>query len=349
MTMQHTLTIWVTLTSLGLLALMTYVRLGSWTPRWWLDSLDTFALYAFVPFVGTLTTGFLLRSRILAVISVGAAALFAQQFGVQTIGSLGLSRLPAAGASPSAAQLRVLTLNVHASYDDPAPLVGLLADWKPDVVVLQEVSSRYAQVVQPTIGGEYQFSFAIGLDTEHEGSATWSRLPLSDQQPIVLTHDGNTQHRVRVSTPMGGIWVYNLHLSNPTGRDHGAGRLSALRRFHADERDLEIRQLAGRTAGLNAPFVLAGDLNIAAGSRAYRAFPDAWRDAFAEAGRGFGYTFPAPSHEQEGDDWLKIPFPLLRIDYVLTSSDLHPRRAWTQEVHGSDHFAVIADIEQATR
>lgn len=343
--MRRLMTVFIGLASLGLLVLLLIVRIGTWTPRWWLDSLDTFALYAFGPFVGTVVAALLLRSRLLSVIGVCAVALFAQQFGVQTIGSFDASRPPAAEASPSSSNLRVLTLNVHASYDDPEPLLGLLAQRQPDVVVLQEVSSHFASAVKATIGAEYAFSYTIGLDTDHEGSATWSRLPLSGGQPIVLTHDANFQHRVRVSTTAGGIWVYNIHLSNPTGQDHGEGRLSALRRFNPDERDMEIRRLAGRTESLDAPFILAGDFNTAAGSRAYRDFPDTWRDAFAESGRGFGHTYPAPLHEREGDDWLKIPFPLLRIDYILTSRDLQPHRSWTQEVPGSDHFAVIADIE----
>jgi len=347
--MRRSLTISIATASLGLLVMLLVVRLGTWTPRWWLDSLDTFALYAFVPFLATIVAALSLRSRILAAISVGAVALFAQQFGALTIESLNLSGPTAAEASPQVVHLRVLTLNAHASFDDPEPLVAVLTESRPDIVILQEVSSQYAGVMQAAIGSEYPFSFSVGLDTEHQGSATWSRFPLNDPAPFQLDEHGNVLHRVRVATDAGEIWVYNVHLSNPTGADHGHGRLSALRRFHADRRDAELHQLVRRTAGLDAPVVLAGDFNISAGSRAYRSFPPMWRDAFAEAGRGFGHSYPAPAHEQEGDDWLKIPFPLLRIDYILTSSDILPRRAWTQEVHGSDHLAVIADLELPMR
>jgi endonuclease/exonuclease/phosphatase (EEP) superfamily protein YafD len=342
--MRRLTTVLIALASLGLLTLLLVVRLGSWTPRWWLDSLDTFALYAFFPFVGTLAAALVLRSKMLTAISIGAAVLYVHQFGVQTLGGFNLSGPTAAEAAPEVVQLRVLTLNAHASYDDPEPLIDLLTRWRPNVVILQEVSSQFARVVTEAIGGEYPFSFAAGLETEHEGSATWSRLPLGEADEIRLSDHGNFLHRVQVSTDAGDVWIFNVHLSNPTGRDHGEGRLAALRKFHARERDQELRQLVDQTTGLGAPFVLAGDFNTAAGSRAYRGFPDGWRDAFAEAGRGFGHTYPAPAHEREGDDWLKIPFPLLRIDYILTSHELRPRRAWTQEILGSDHFAVIADI-----
>lgn len=342
--MRRLLTILIALASLGLLALLLFVRLGSWAPRWWLDSLDTFALYAFLPFVGTLVFALVLRSRMVTIVAVGALVLFALQFGAQAVGSLGTFGSVAAEAASPSPSLRVLTLNVHASYDDPEPLAELLAGWRPDVVSLQEVSSQFAEAMQEAIGDDYPFSFAAGLETEHAGSATWSRLPLGGAVEIRLSDDGNILHRVRVSTAAADVWIYNVHLSNPTGQDNGQGRLLALRRFSGDRRDPELDRLIDQTSSLGEPFVLTGDFNTAAGSRAYRRLPDGWRDAFAEAGRGFGHTYPAPAHEQEGDDWLKIPFPLLRIDYILTSPELRPRRAWTAEVLGSDHFAVIADI-----
>jgi vancomycin resistance protein VanJ len=343
--MRRLFTLSVTLASFALLMLLLTVRLGSWSPRWWLDALDTFALYAFMPFLGTMAATLVLRSRMLAVITVCALAFFVQQFGAQLASSLDVLRSAEAETAAPAGRLRVLTLNAHSSYDDAGPLVELLARWQPDVVVMQEVARPYVEVVQPSIGVEYPFSFTVGLDTDHQGSATWSRVPMGDAQPLQLSHDGNLLQRVRVSTGAGEIWIYNVHLANPTGSDQGDGRLRAIRRFDSDERDHELARLVKETTGLGTPFVLAGDFNIASGSRTYRSLPTMWRDAFAEAGRGFGHTYPAPAHEQEGDDWLKIPFPLLRIDYILTSSDLRPRRAWTQEVHGSDHLAVIADFE----
>lgn len=57
-----------------------------------------------------------------------------------------------------------------------------------------------------------------------------------------------------------------------------------------------------RAAALPAPVILAGDFNLAAGSRAYRGLPGDWHDAFAEAGRGFGHTYPVRDHEHEGEE-----------------------------------------------
>ena len=58
------------LASLGLLVLVGVARLGSWPPWWWLEALDTFALYAFVPFVGTAVLAWRLCSRAFADLSL---------------------------------------------------------------------------------------------------------------------------------------------------------------------------------------------------------------------------------------------------------------------------------------
>ena len=343
--MRRLSTLGLALASLGLLVLMGIVRLGTWPAWWWLEALDTFALYAFVPFVGTTVLAWRRHSRALAAISLGAGILFAHLFGAQVMSTLSLSGSAAASAAPEATQIRVLTLNLHFSSVDRDALVELLRTWRPDIVMLQEVTPGYAEAVQPSIGGDYPYAVAVGLDNRFKGSVTWSRLPLRAAERLDIGNAANVLHRVAASTAGGEVWLYNVHLANPTETARGAGRLAALARFQSDQRDLELARLTEQTARADGPFVLAGDFNIAAGSRAYRAFPAAWRDAFAEAGRGFGHTFPAAVPERQGRGWPGISLPLIRIDYILTSPDLRPREAWTQEVRGSDHLAVIADLE----
>ena len=132
--MRRLLTLGVVLASFGLLVLLASVRLGTWTPRWWLEALDTFALYAFVPFLGTIGLARALRSRGFAAVSIGAIALFAHQFGAQALSALSVPGLATASAAPAPAQVRVLTLNLHGSSVEREALVELLETWRPDVV-----------------------------------------------------------------------------------------------------------------------------------------------------------------------------------------------------------------------
>ena len=333
----------------GLLASLAVVRLGTWPTPWPFSLLDTFALYAFAPFVGVATVGLLLGSRALTGLTLAALLFFGQQFGPEMASAVGLTGRTIAAEPEMPAQLRVLTLNVQVPNDDPTLLVGVIREHQPDVVVLQEVTTAYATAIDQAIAGAYPYSFVAGTETEHEGAGTWSRLPLSDTEAFRLSEWGNELHRVRVSAATGDVWLYNVHLPNPTdpeNADDDPGLLRAAWEFDPSRRDAELDALTSRIASLGTPFVLAGDFNVSAGSRAYRRLPAEWRDAFAEAGRGFGPTYPAPDHEHEGEPspWLTRRFALIRIDYIWTSAELYATRAWTQELVDTDHLAVVADL-----
>jgi len=336
--------------TLGLLALLAVARLGTWRSPWPVPLLDTFALYAFVPFIGVAVAAPLMRSRALGLLGLVALLFFGQQYG-STVGSaIGLTSRTSVAAPAANSQVRILTLNVQAPNDDPQLLLGLIRDHRPDLLLLQEVTTGYAQALEQAIGADYPFSYAAGLETEHEGAGTWSRLPLADPQPFRLSAWGNQLHRVRVSTARGDLWLYNVPLPNPTdptNTDHERGRLAAMWAFDASRRDAELEDLMEGAAAQMGPVILAGDFNLAAGSRAYRDSLAGWHDAFGEAGQGFGHTYPVPDHDHEGEprQWLKRPFALLRIDYVLTRGDLRPTRAWTEVMVDSDHLALLTDLD----
>ena len=335
---------------LGLLASLLVARLGTWSAPWPLSVLDTFAVYAFAPFLGVAAVALLLRSRVLAGLFLVALLFFGQQFNREILSELGLSGRTISAEPQVQTRLRVLTLNVQAPNDDPTLLVGVIQQHRPDLVVLQEVNANYAGALDLAIGDAYPYSFTAGTETEHEGAGTWSRLPLTEPEAFRLSAWGNELHRMRVSMPTGDVWLYNVHLPNPTDperSDDDPGLLRAAWDFDPSRRDVELDALADLVARDGAPFVIAGDFNVSAGSRAYRRLPSDWHDTYAEAGRGFGPTYPAPDHEHEGEPspWLMRRFALIRIDYVWTSADLRATRAWTQELVDTDHLAVLADLE----
>lgn len=88
------------------------------------------------------------------------------------------------------------------------------------------------------------------------------------------------------------------------------------------------------------PGVVLGDFNSTPWSTIGSRAADAGLvDCFAEAGSGFGFTFPVPFR------WRRVPSPpCVRIDYVWVT------RSWTAvsaEVlpdGGSDHFPVRASL-----
>ena len=338
---------------IGLLAALLVARLVIWSAPWPLSVLDTFAVYAFAPFLGVAAVALLLRSRVLTGLFLVALLLFAQQFNREIASELSLSGRTISAEPEVQTRLRVLTLNVQAPNDDPTLLVGVIQQHRPDLIVLQEVTTPYAIALDQALGEAYPFSFTAGTETEHEGAGTFSRLPLTEPEAFRLSAWGNELHRIRVSMPTGDIWLYNVHLPNPTDperSDDDPGLLRAAWDFDPSRRDVELDALADFVARDGTPFVIAGDFNVSAGSGAYRRLPSEWHDAYAEAGRGFGPTYPAPDHEHEGEPspWLMRRFALIRIDYIWTSSDFRASRVWTEGLIDTDHLAVLADIYQVS-
>ena len=330
----------------GLLVLLLAVRFGPESVWWPLLTLDTFALYAFVPFLAVAAAALVLWSRTLAALFAVALLFFLQQFSGPLLSHAGLTGPVFAAAGEGRPRLRILTMNLHSPNDDPTPFIALIERVDPDVILFQEVTDKFARTFDHQMGHEYAFSATVGTSTAHEGSGTWSRYPLLDREMLRPTQFGNAMHRVRLSVgevagDQGDIWLYNIHLPNPTGDNREGGRLAMAERYNTESRDFELRWLIDETTAHGGPFVLAGDFNTAAGSFGYRQFPSSWRDVYAAAGRGFGHTYPAPSHT----DSRFIRFPLIRIDYVLSSPEIRPVRAWVEELPNTDHLGIVADIE----
>ena len=100
----------------------------------------------------------------------------------------------------------------------------------------------------------------------------------------------------------------------------------------AAERDGHARELTEVLAGLRGPIVLGVDLNEGPEGSAAQRLSGRMTDAFASAGRGSGATFPADE-------------PRARIDAVFASQGIDVVDAWVAPAGGSDHLAVVADLE----
>ena len=84
----------------------------------------------------------------------------------------------------------------------------------------------------------------------------------------------------------------------------------------------------GRVEG---PTVIVGDFNLTDDSAIYRRYWSRYRDAFATAGLGWGYT--------------KFTRRIgVRIDHVLAGPGWQFRNCWVGPDVGSDHRPVLADV-----
>ncbi|WP_244317211.1 endonuclease/exonuclease/phosphatase family protein [Micromonospora terminaliae] len=213
---------------------------------------------------------------------------------------------PASGAG--ATSVRVASQNLRSGNPDPAATVGALADAAPDLIGLQEVDD--GDRVAAALGGRYPHRAAVST------VALWSRWPIREAHGVDTGLGWERALRAVVVTPQGDLAVYVVHL--------GSARAG-----HTATRDETLAALAATVRADDAPrLVVLGDLNTATTDRVFGPLTRLLDDAQAEAGQGFGFTWPAE-------------LPVTRPDHVLYRG-LTPTTAGVVHTPDSDHRAVTA-------
>jgi vancomycin resistance protein VanJ len=149
-----------------------------------------------------------------------------------------------------------------------------------------------------------------------------------------------------VQAPGRDIDFYSVHLLSPhLGLSAVLDQNTILRPSDStvlegeiDQRWRESEDAQAMVSASSGSPILAGDFNLPADSAIYRRYWSGYRDAFAEAGLGFGYT--------EWPKMRKLSFGI-RIDHVLTGAGWRCRRCWVGPDVGSDHLPLLADISPA--
>jgi endonuclease/exonuclease/phosphatase (EEP) superfamily protein YafD len=222
-------------------------------------------------------------------------------------------------------RLRVMTFNEENDHFTPRALIDLLERERIDLVCLQEWYPA----------PEVEAYFARSWYADPSGSVL-SRHPIvRSLDPQAGRQSDPNLVRVLVQAPSGRV----IQLALVHGESMRFG-LDELARVDVHGLETVIAKRAARLrrigAALNVhadvPTLVAGDFNTPSPSPMLRALGLRFRDAFAEAGLGYGHTWPSV-------------LPGLRIDYVFVSPEWDVRDCWVGPRLGSDHRPVIAEVE----
>jgi vancomycin resistance protein VanJ len=326
-----------------LLLLAAVLVLRGWGLRWWLATVTLYlprALFALpLPFV--LLGLALCRAWKLALTQV--ASLLILLFPL-----MGLVLPGPARREPGAPVVRVLSYNVDSGYRGFDKIVAQIDELAPDVVLLQELFHDPAPLIEllrpryREVRSSGQFLIA-------------SRFPIrSTSQPERVPLRGTMRSprfvQQIIDTPLGPIAFYNVHPVSPRsgfyvlragGLKRGllSGALLSGEKAGTLESDDELRTqqvdaFARLAANEPIPVVIAGDTNLPGLSPELHLALGGFRDGFAEAGSGFGYTFPV--HHLA---WM-------RIDRILASAELRFVGFAVGRQIASDHACVVADIQR---
>ena len=311
--------------------------------RWWVT---TVALY--LPRVGfALPLPVLLIALWVTGSRAGVGILLATSLPVLLV-LMGLVLPWPARADPDRPSLRVMSYNVNSELGGSDGIVQEVDRFSPDVLLLEEHGSSdkivtLLQARYPTVHVGGQFVVA-------------SRFPVTSSfDPEKLRYSGRLRSpRWReevIETPLGAIAFFVVHPQSPR-QGFYALRGNGLKReilsgqgfpddseeVVADNTGLRATQVADFASAARQekrPVVIAGDTNLPDLSYVLHRYLGDFRDAFAEAGWGFGYTFPTG-----------LRGPWMRIDRIMASRELRFIRFEVGRSLASDHECVVADLQR---
>jgi len=177
------------------------------------------------------------------------------------------------------------------------------------------------------------------------------RIVSNDSPPPIPFFGRERSPRFRrfvVDTPLGAVTFYSLHTVSPRGgfynlrgqglrREILSGRLfsgGAAKpeiRGTAALRMLQVKAMAQLARAEKGPVMIVGDGNLPTLSDARARYLGDFHDGFAEAGLGFGYSYPST-------------FPWMRIDMLLSNDQLAFKRVEVGRGRASDHLCVFGDV-----
>jgi endonuclease/exonuclease/phosphatase family metal-dependent hydrolase len=266
--------------------------------------------------------------------------------------------------------MRVLTWNVWWRYGPwerrREAIAATLAEVGPDLCGLQEVWGGPEENLAAELAGRLGMHWCWAPATQgaggggtglYLGNAILSRWPIAEHAQVSLpsgdlTDESRVALHARIEAPGGALPMFTTHLT------YGPGRSSV----RTEQAAALAAFVSVHSAGCPYPPVVTGDLNAEPGSDEVRllgglltapAVPglvlvDAWR--YADPGDP-GFTW---DHRNGYQSYSVIPDS--RIDYVLVGLPQHGRgkvrsaalagAAPVDDVWPSDHFAVVADLQE---
>jgi vancomycin resistance protein VanJ len=332
---------------LGLLAAWAMLRFSG--EGWWLPLVGLYAppVVFLLPAPVVLVVTWLWASRRWFALQILAVLL--ASFGLLGLG-LGLGR--DARAAQDSRAIRLVSYNIQLGRRGVPGIVAQLSKFHPNLVLLQEADGGFA--------AELRAAFA-GWHTDQRGQFfIASRFPIREvKEPPPLHYrvgEGGSPREgeggarfvtYTLDTDLGPIDVFSVHTTSPRegleemrgdgflyearhGRillGRGADRLT----FNAYRRRRQVETMAAAARASHRPVIIAGDFNLPPLSRVVHDNLGDFADAFAQAGRGFGFTYPS-----------KLPF--MRVDHIFTGHGLRAVDFRVGDAPASDHLCVTAVI-----
>jgi endonuclease/exonuclease/phosphatase family metal-dependent hydrolase len=211
-------------------------------------------------------------------------------------------------------------------------ILDFIEDEHPDILALQE---HYINFETP-VSFPYHYS-KTKKNTDKYGYTIYSKYQILNSGSLNFKESANNAIFIDIKRNQDTIRVYNIHLEslkvNPNKENFGEENSEKLyQRIKStfSKQALQTETFLNHRTQWSGKTIICADLNNTAFSWVYDQVSDTMKDAFLEAGKGFGKTY----------DYV---FPL-RIDFILSDENSTVNLFKTYNVTYSDHFPIKAQL-----
>ncbi len=302
-----------------------------WTAsdRWWPATVLLFAprWTLAVPLAILIPLALIYHRRSLVILAASGAVLVMAVMGYTF--SLGGGSLQRSDGS-----LRIVSYNIHRSQLDVEAFRKLIHATRPDVIALQDWTSKHEGVLFDEPGWYTQRDGELFIASRFPITRSREVLSPPTEQPGFVVRYGAAQ-AYELLTPDGPITLVNLHLASPhealQALRAGQANFAEQLEFNSQQRDIESARIDAYLATLQSPAVIVGDFNTPRESPIFRHYFGRFVNALSARGSGFGLTHVSMASS-------------VRIDHVLLTGGFDVRECWLASAAGSPHRPMITDL-----
>jgi endonuclease/exonuclease/phosphatase (EEP) superfamily protein YafD len=216
--------------------------------------------------------------------------------------------------------VRLLLMNVLSSNEDTEAVVAEIHRYRPDIVVLEEITPRWFAALSDQLT-DYPYQLHA-VREDNFGIWLLSKFPVSDEEIIPWGPAQLPSATVRFRIGDQLARVVGMHPMSP-GDPQGV-------RW----RNEQLRQIAAHFQAADDPLLVIGDLNTTSFIPIFQEFKQALRLADSRRGFGLQCSWPAFSFN-----------PLMiSLDHCLVSKDWKVVRHELGDNVGSDHLPVYVEL-----
>lgn len=212
-------------------------------------------------------------------------------------------------------------------------IVDFIHEKKPDVLAIQEFYKPFQSKLK------YPYScFSAKSKNKQYGLAIFSNYKIINSGSLDFKNSDNNIIFTDIVKDKDTIRVYNVHLQslkiNLDKENFGqknSEKLIERLKVGFVKQALQTEEFLAHEKQFKGKKVICGDFNNTAYSWVYKQITTGKKDAFLEAGSGFGKSF-------------NYFFPM-RIDFIVTDAQTKINYYKTYNVNYSDHYPIVARLE----